>query len=58
MAHGVTHNVLEDVFGVSKEAGCVFFNKVVRLIVWNFNDEYVKLPASKEGWESEGHGFI
>ena len=38
-------NVLESVFGVSKEAGCVFFNKVVRLIVSNFYDKHVKLPA-------------
>ena len=33
LAHGVTYTVLEDVFGISKESGCVFFNKVIRLIV-------------------------
>ena len=36
LAHGVTFNVLEDVFGVSKEAGCVFFNKVFCLLVSMF----------------------
>lgn len=27
LAHGVSYTVLEDAFGVSKEAGCVFFDK-------------------------------
>lgn len=58
LAHGVTYNVLEDVFGISKEAGCSFFNKTVRLIVSHFYDEYVKLPETDEEWESELRGFI
>ena len=33
LAHGVTYTVLEDFFGISKESGCMFFNKVIRLIV-------------------------
>ena len=32
LAHEVTYTVLADVFGISKESGCVFFNKVIRLI--------------------------
>ena len=58
LAHGVTYTVLEDVFGVSKESGCVFFNKVIRLIVAYFYDKYVKLPETDEQWEVEVHGFI
>ena len=49
----VTYTVLEDVFGISKESGCVFFNKVIRLIVAFFYDEYVKLPETDEQWEVE-----
>ena len=47
-----------DVFSVLKEAGYLSFNKVVRLIASNFFDEYLKLPASKEEWESEVCRFI
>ena len=53
LAHGVTYTVLEDVLGISKESGCVFFNKVIRLIVAYFYDEYVKLPETDEQWEVE-----
>ena len=54
----VTYTVLEDVFGISKESECVFFNKVIRLIVAYFYDKYVKLPETDEQWEVEVHGFI
>ena len=43
LAPGVTYTVFEDVFGISKDSGCVFFNKVIRLIVTYFYNEYVKL---------------
>ena len=33
LAHWLTYTILEDVFGISKESGCVFFNNVIRLIV-------------------------
>ena len=33
LAQGVTDTVLEDIFRISKESGCVYFNKVIRLIV-------------------------
>ena len=46
LAPGVTYTVLEDVFGISKDSGCVFFNKVIRLIVTYFYNEYVKLPET------------
>ena len=58
LAHGVTYTVLEDVFGISKESGCVFFNKVIRLIVAYFYNEYVKLPETGEQWEVEIRGYI
>ena len=58
LAHGVTYTVLEDVFGISKESRCIFFNKVIRLIVAYFYDEYVKLPETDEQWEVEVCGFI
>ena len=48
LVHGVTYTVLEDVFGISKESGCIFFNKVIHLIVAYFYNEYVKLPDSDE----------
>ena len=58
LAHGVTYTVLEDVLGVSKESGCIFFNKVIRLIVAYFYDECVKFPGLDEQWEVEVRGFI
>ena len=33
LARWVTYTILEDVFGISKKSGCIFFNKVIRLIV-------------------------
>ena len=48
LVYGVTYTVLEDVFGISKESGCIFFNKVIHLIVAYFYNEYVKLPDSDE----------
>ena len=36
----------------------VFFNKVCRLLVAHFYDEYVKLPETDEDWEAELRGFI
>ena len=58
LAHGVTYTVLDDVFGISKESGCIFFNKVIRLIVAYFYDEYVKLPETDKHWEVEVRRFI
>ena len=58
LAHGVTYIVLEDVFGILKESRCIFFNKVICLIVAYFYDEYVKLPETDEQWEVEVGGFI
>ena len=58
LAHRVTYTIFEDVFGISKELGCVFFNKVIRLIVAYFYEEYVKLPETDEQWEVEVCGFI
>ena len=58
LAHGVTCAILENVFGISKESRCTFFNKVIRHIVAYFYDEYVKLPETDEEWEAEVHGFI
>ena len=57
LAHGVTYTVLENVFGISKELGYVFFNMVTRLIVAYFYDECVKLPETDEQWEVEVRGF-
>ena len=51
LVYGVTYTVLEDVFGISKESGCIFFNKIIRLIVAYFYDEYVKLPETDEQWK-------
>ena len=58
LAHGCTYSVLEDLFAVSIESGCVFFNKVCRLLVAHFYDDYVKLPETDEEWEAELRGFI
>ena len=51
LARGVIYTILEDVFGISKKSRCIFFNKVIRLIVAYFNNEYVKLPATDQQWE-------
>ena len=58
LAHVVTYTFLEDIFGLLKESGCVFFNKVIRLNVAYFNDEYVKLPETDKQREVEVRGFI
>ena len=58
LAHGVTYTVLEDVFGISKESGCMFFNKVIRLIVAYIYDEYVKLPETDDEWEAEDRDLL
>ena len=58
LGHGLSYSILEDIFGLSKEASCKFFNKVVRLIVTNFYDDYVKLPTTDEEWLSELRGFV
>ena len=58
LAHGVTYTVLEDVFGILKESGCLFFNKVIRLIIAYFFDKYVKLPETDKQWEVEVPQFI
>ena len=58
LAHGVTYTVLEDVFGILKESGCVFFSKVIRVIVAYFYDKYAKLPETDEQWEVEVRVFI
>ena len=49
---------MEDVFGVLKESRCIFFNKVIYLIVAYFYDEYVKLPETDKQWEVEVGGSI
>ena len=48
LADGVTYPVLEDVFGISKESACIFFNKVVSLIVANIYDDYAKLSSTDD----------
>ena len=58
LAHGVTYTVLEDVFGILKESGCVFFNKIIRLIVAYSYNKYMKLPETDEQWEVEVRAFI
>ena len=49
---------MEDVFGILKESGCLFFNKVIRLIIAYFFDKYVKLPETDKQWEVEVPQFI
>ena len=58
LAHGVPYTVLDDVFGISKESGCIFFNKVIRLIVAYFYNKYVKLPETDKHWKVEVRRFI
>ena len=58
LAHGETYTVLEDVFGILKQSGCLFFNKVILLIIAYFFDEYVKLPETDKQWEVEVPQFI
>ena len=58
LAHWLTYTILEDVFGISEELGCVFFNKVICLIVAYFYDKYMKLPETDEQWEVGVRGFI
>ena len=43
---------------LKSQSGCIFFNKMVRLIVANFCGEYVKLLETNEVWEAEVRRFI
>ena len=58
LPHGVKYTVLEEVFGISKKPGRLFFNKVIRLTVACFYDKYVRLAETDEQWEVQVHGFI
>ena len=43
---------------LKSQSGCILFNKIVRLIVASFYDEYVRLPETNEAWEAEVRGFM
>ena len=57
-AHGVTYTVLEDVLGIWEKLGCLFFKKVICLIVAYFYNEYMKLPETDEQWKVKVPEFI
>ena len=58
LAHGCTFTVIGDVFGISESLATQTFNHIVREIVVNLFDEYVKLPSTEQEWINEIKGFI
>ena len=56
--HGCTFTVIGNVFGISKSLATQTFNHVVRELVVNLFDEYVKMSSTEEEWINEIKGFI
>ena len=58
LAHAVSYNKLEDIFGISESLGCKTFNKVVCMLVATMYDVYISLPVTEQQWMEELTGFI
>ena len=58
LAHGCTFTVIGDVFGISESLATQTFNHVVRELVVNLFDKYVKMPSTEQEWINEIKGFI
>ena len=58
LAHGCTFAVIGDVFGISDSLATQTFNHVIRELVVNLFDEYVKMPSTEQEWINETKGFI
>ena len=58
LAHGCTFTVICNVFGISESLATQTFNHVVRELVVNLFDEYVKMPSTEQEWINEIKGFI
>ena len=48
LAHGCTFTVIGDVFGISESLAIQTFNHVVRELVGNLFDEYVKMSSTEQ----------
>ena len=48
LAHGCTFTVIGDVFGISEFLATQTFNHVVRELVGNLFDEYVKMSSTEQ----------
>ena len=46
LAHGCSFIVINDLFGISKSLAVQTFNKVVRELVMNIYNDYIKLPST------------
>ena len=58
LAHGCTFTAISDFFGISESLATQTFNHVVRELVVNLFDEYVKMPSTEQEWINEIKGFI
>ena len=58
LAHGCTFTVIGNVFRISESLATQTFNHVVRELVVNLFDEYVKMPSTEQEWTNEIKGFI
>ena len=58
LAHGFTFTVIGDVFGISESLATQTFIHVVRELVVNLFDKYVKMPSTEQEWINEIKGFI
>ena len=57
-AHGCSFQVLKYIFGVSQLLSTQIFNKVIRVLISSFYDEFIKLPNNEEEWVQESIPFI
>ena len=58
VADGCTFTFIDNVFGISESLATQTFNHVVRELVVNLFEEYVKLPSTEQEWINKIKGFI
>ena len=52
-AHGCSFKVLKDLFGVSQSMTTECFNKVIKVMLHCFYNDFVKTPQTEEEWVNE-----
>ena len=57
-AHGCSFNVLKDLFDVSQSMTTECFNKVIKVMLHCFYNDFVKTPQTEEEWVNEWTSFM
>ena len=58
LGHGSSYTTIEDLFGVSITLAANTFTKVIRVLIQEMYDDYVRMPQTDEEWVEELKGFI